>query len=98
MFIEANHDLEMLRVGPYPWSVKQRVMSRVGHLSNLMTSDYLSQELDSRTATVVLGHLSEHNNHPMIVRDAAARALAARGAQTRLDIARQDEPSEVYQF
>ena len=34
MLLESNHDLEMLKVGPYPWSVKQRVMSRVGHLSN----------------------------------------------------------------
>ena len=41
LLLEANHDLDMLKVGPYPWSVKQRVMSRVGHLSNLVMSDFL---------------------------------------------------------
>ena len=41
LLLEANHDLDMLKVGPYPWAVKQRVMSRVGHLSNLVMSDYL---------------------------------------------------------
>ena len=46
LLLEANHDLDMLKVGPYPWSVKQRVMSRVGHLSNLHMSDYLMQDLD----------------------------------------------------
>jgi phosphoribosyl 1,2-cyclic phosphodiesterase len=51
LLLEANHDLDMLKVGPYPWSVKQRVMSRVGHLSNLGMSDYLIEDLDSSTAT-----------------------------------------------
>ncbi len=98
LLLEANHDLDMLKVGPYPWSVKQRVMSRVGHLSNLVTTDYLARELDSRTTTVILGHLSEQNNHPAIVRMMAAQALEARGLQARLDIAAQHAPSEVYQF
>ncbi len=40
LLLEANHDLDMLKVGPYPWRVKQRVMSRVGHLSNLGMSDF----------------------------------------------------------
>ena len=79
LLLEANHDLDMLKVGPYPWSVKQRVMSRVGHLSNLVMSDYLMEDLDTCTAHVILGHLSEHNNHPEIVRDAASQALEQRG-------------------
>ena len=41
LLLEANHDLEMLKVGPVSLVVKQRVMSRVGHLSNLVMSDYL---------------------------------------------------------
>jgi len=98
LLLEANHDLEMLKVGPYPWSVKQRVMSRVGHLSNLVMSDYLMEELDTCTAHVILGHLSEHNNHPEIVRDAASRALFLRGLDASLSIAEQSQPSEVFQF
>ncbi len=98
LLLEANHDLDMLKVGPYPWSVKQRVMSRVGHLSNLVVSDYLSQDLDSTTAHLILGHLSEHNNHPAIVEMVAAQALAARGLPAEVAIARQGTPSEVYRF
>jgi phosphoribosyl 1,2-cyclic phosphodiesterase len=98
LLLEANHDLEMLKVGPYPWSVKQRVMSRVGHLSNLVMSEYLMQDLCSSTANLILGHLSEHNNHPEIVRLIASQALEERGLATRLSIARQHEPSEVFQY
>lgn len=98
LLIESNHDLDMLKVGPYPWSVKQRVMSRVGHLSNLATSDYLSQDLDSTTAHVILGHLSEHNNHPAIVEMVAAQALEARGMTAQVAVASQSACSAVYEF
>jgi phosphoribosyl 1,2-cyclic phosphodiesterase len=98
LLLEANHDLDMLKVGPYPWSVKQRVMSRVGHLSNLVMSDYLSEDLDSSTAHVILGHLSEQNNHPEIVRATACRAVEERGLTTRISVAAQTQPSDVFQF
>jgi phosphoribosyl 1,2-cyclic phosphodiesterase len=98
LLLEANHDLDMLKVGPYPWSVKQRVMSRVGHLSNLSMSDFLAQDLDSSTAFLVLGHLSEHNNHPEIVRLVATQALEERRLGTCLAIAEQRQPSEVFRF
>ncbi len=98
LLLEANHDLEMLKVGPYPWSVKQRVMSRVGHLSNLVMAEYLAREFSDRAANLVLGHLSEQNNHPEIVRDLATQALEERGLRTRLTIARQHEPTEIFQF
>jgi phosphoribosyl 1,2-cyclic phosphodiesterase len=98
LLLEANHDLDMLKVGPYPWSVKQRVMSRVGHLSNLHVSDYLTQDLAPCTANLILGHLSEQNNHPAIVQLVAAEALERRGLETRLSIATQMSPSEVFQF
>jgi phosphoribosyl 1,2-cyclic phosphodiesterase len=98
LLLEANHDLDMLKVGPYPWAVKQRVMSRVGHLSNLGMSDFLSEDLSSSTAHLVLGHLSEQNNHPEIVRMIASQALDGRGLATRLAIAEQRNPSEVFQF
>jgi phosphoribosyl 1,2-cyclic phosphodiesterase len=68
LVLESNHDLEMLKVGPYPWAVKQRVMSRNGHLSNDAVSDFIGSDLDGSVRTLVLGHLSEHNNHPEIAR------------------------------
>jgi phosphoribosyl 1,2-cyclic phosphodiesterase len=98
LLIEANHDLDMLKVGPYPWSVKQRVMSRVGHLSNMHTYDYLMQDLDTCTANLLLGHISEQNNHPAIVQMIADEALQKRGLTTRLTLASQNTPSEVFQY
>ena len=98
LLLESNHDLDMLKVGPYPWSVKQRVISRVGHLSNLGMSDYLIEDLDSSTSNLVLGHLSEQNNHPAIVRMIATQALEQRGLTTRLSIAQQRSPTEVFQY
>ena len=75
LLLESNHDLEMLRGGPYPWSVKQRVLSRVGHLSNDATADFLLNDYDGAAAYIVLAHLSENNNHPDLARVAAERAL-----------------------
>jgi phosphoribosyl 1,2-cyclic phosphodiesterase len=75
LLLESNHDLEMLRDGPYPWSVKQRVLSRVGHLSNSATAEFLQKDYDGGAAWIVLGHLSEANNAPELVRLAAEQAL-----------------------
>jgi phosphoribosyl 1,2-cyclic phosphodiesterase len=78
LVMESNHDLEMLRVGPYPWSVKQRVMSRVGHLSNHALADFFSDGYDGSASYIVLAHLSEQNNHPELARGAAEKALGSR--------------------
>ena len=78
LVMESNHDLEMLRVGPYPWSVKQRVMSRVGHLSNDVLAEFFAGDYDGGAAYVVLAHLSEQNNHPELARRAAENALGPR--------------------
>ncbi len=75
LLMESNHDVEMLRVGPYPWSVKQRVMSRVGHLSNDALAEFFANDYDGGAAYVVLAHLSEQNNHPELARGAAEKAL-----------------------
>jgi phosphoribosyl 1,2-cyclic phosphodiesterase len=78
LLLESNHDLEMLRDGPYPWSVKQRVLSRVGHLSNSATAEYLSRDYDGGAAFIVLGHLSESNNVPELARLSAEQAIGDR--------------------
>jgi len=94
MIIEANHDLEMLRGGPYPWAVKQRVMSRVGHLSNDALADFLADDYDGSASFLVLGHLSEQNNHPELARRAAQQALGSRsgGERQQLLLASQTQP------
>jgi phosphoribosyl 1,2-cyclic phosphodiesterase len=96
LLLESNHDLEMLRVGPYPWSVKQRVMSRRGHLSNEVAADFIRDDLDTGVSTVVLGHISEHNNHPELVRRLASKALYGRSLFTRLVVAEPGTQSEVF--
>ena len=69
LLIESNHDLEMLKDGPYPWSVKQRVLSRVGHLSNHATAEFLATGYDGAASYIVLGHLSgQSNNAPELAR------------------------------
>jgi phosphoribosyl 1,2-cyclic phosphodiesterase len=80
LLLESNHDLEMLRDGPYPWSVKQRVLSRVGHLSNEAAAAYLENEYDGQAAYVILAHLSESNNLPELARVTAERALNGRAS------------------
>ena len=78
LVMESNHDVEMLRTGPYPWSVKQRVMSRVGHLSNDSLAEFFANDYDGVAEFVVLAHLSEQNNHPEIARTSAENALRGR--------------------
>lgn len=96
LMLESNHDLDMLRDGPYPWSVKQRVLSRVGHLSNLAAAEFLEGEYDGGAAYVILAHLSENNNLPELARVAAERALEGRMSllANKLLLATQDRPLE----
>ena len=86
LILESNHDLEMLKVGPYPWHIKQRVMSRTGHLSNSVVSEFLadSEVFDGRARHLVLAHLSEQNNTPDIAQISAEQALSRRPVGFRL--------------
>ena len=104
LLLESNHDLEMLKVGPYPWHVKQRVMSRTGHLSNAVVSDFLadSEVFDGRARHLVLAHLSQENNNPDLARLSAEEALNRRPAQFAftgaLHIASQHVPLGPFQL
>jgi phosphoribosyl 1,2-cyclic phosphodiesterase len=98
MLLESNHDVEMLKVGPYPWHVKQRVMSRTGHLSNETVSAFLAdpEGFDARSRYLVLAHLSESNNNPDVARICAEEALNRREGlfafRGELMVASQHEP------
>lgn len=83
LLLESNHDLDMLKVGPYPWVVKQRVLSRTGHLSNHAVSEYLcdADGFDARARYLVLAHVSQENNNPDLVRLSAEEALNRRPAE-----------------
>lgn len=94
LMLESNHDLDMLRDGPYPWSVKQRVMSRVGHLSNNAAAEFLENGYDGQAEYVILAHLSESNNLPELARVSAEHALRDRMSLlgNRVLLATQDQP------
>ena len=97
LVLESNHDLEMLKAGPYPWELKQRVMSRNGHLSNAAVADYLTDDWDRRARKIVLAHLSSNNNHPAIAEMDASEAVASAGAgSTEVFVASQREPTCVF--
>lgn len=100
--LESNHDVQMLKVGPYPWALKQRVMSRRGHLSNDSVAQYLGNDFDGHAAHLVLAHLSRKNNLPELALLSAQRALEERSglmaAQTRLELAGQDRISRTYRY
>jgi len=64
LLLEANHDVNMLQVGPYPYYLKQRILGNRGHLSNELSGRLLSELLHDKMQAVVLGHLSKENNLP----------------------------------
>jgi phosphoribosyl 1,2-cyclic phosphodiesterase len=89
LVLEMNHDPRLLIEGPYPWSLKRRIQSDVGHLSNEQGARLLSQVFHAGLGLVVLAHLSEHNNTERHALRAAGRVLEKRGASTKLCVASQ---------
>jgi phosphoribosyl 1,2-cyclic phosphodiesterase len=86
--IEANHDFAMLRSGPYPWPLKERIAGPHGHLSNAETARFLAERLGAGCGTVVLAHLSRTNNHPEVARATVEPALVRAGrGHVRVEVA-----------
>ena len=92
LLFESNHDLDMLRSGSYPWSLKRRIMSNHGHLSNDDAMAALRRMLGPETRELCLIHLSEKNNHASIVEMMGSALLDSLGAPVRLSIAAQKTP------
>lgn len=93
LLLETNHDLTMLREGPYPWSLKQRVAGRHGHLSNAQAADGLPELLADRLRHVVLYHLSRTNNLPSLAEAEIGEVLAREGSAAELVVSGQFEPT-----
>ena len=62
--LEANHDISLLQVGPYPYRLKMRILGDRGHLSNTASADLIREIIHRGLKNVILGHLSEQNNFP----------------------------------
>lgn len=85
VFIESNHDENVLLAGPYPYPLKRRILSSVGHLSNDMCGSLAAFLLQGGTKNFVLGHLSQENNMPDIAFETVHYHLCAAGAQESAD-------------
>jgi phosphoribosyl 1,2-cyclic phosphodiesterase len=93
LLLETNHDLEMLRNGPYPWPLKQRVASRHGHLSNREAAEGLPELLTDRLRAVVLYHLSRTNNLPALAADEIRETLSRERSAAEVIVSGQFEPT-----
>jgi len=99
IMLESNHDLEMLKAGPYPWVLKQRIMSDTGHLSNENAGKVAAYMAGRGTTRFLLGHLSRENNFPQLAYQTVLNALQEKGIQpgrdVYLDVMLRDKPGEV---
>ena len=93
LVLEANHDERLLRDGPYPWSVKQRIGGSRGHLSNRLAAELAVRLAHPDLAGVLLAHLSRECNDALLARDVVGERLAVAGYDGWLDAAEQDEPT-----
>ena len=82
---ESNHDIGMLRNGSYPYMLKRRILSDVGHLSNVDCSKFVTELVENGTTRVVLGHLSKENNMPELAFQTTKAALDCAGAVNNKD-------------
>lgn len=89
--IESNHDEEMLMEGPYPYILKQRVISDHGHLSNITTAGYLKEIIGDKTKTIVLAHISENNNTPELAYKTTKDMLKENNFNKEVIVAKQYE-------
>ncbi|MBQ3692153.1 MAG: MBL fold metallo-hydrolase [Clostridia bacterium] len=83
--IESNHDVRMLQMGPYPYNLKRRIMSDIGHLSNTVCAELLPKLVRNGTKRFVLAHLSRENNMPEIAYQESLNELTARGMALNSD-------------
>ncbi|MFC0904753.1 MBL fold metallo-hydrolase [Clostridium sp. MT-14] len=102
LLIESNHDVEMLKFGPYPYELKRRILSKIGHLSNDDCGKAILDILNGKFKRIILGHLSKINNYPELAYQTVATTLNEAGVKLKSDInismAKRDEPSNFINF
>lgn len=96
--MESNHDVEMLNNGPYPFPLRQRILSDKGHLSNHDSAKYIGDFIGPKTTNIVLAHLSHENNTPELAKETLlAKLQELNMTQIHIDIALQDQETEIIQ-
>lgn len=97
--MESNHDVEMLNNGPYPFPLRQRILSDKGHLSNHDSAKYIGDFIGPKTTNIVLAHLSHENNTPQLAYETLlAKLQELNMTQIHIDIALQDQETEIIQI
>ena len=97
VLLEANHDINMLRVGPYPYSLKRRILGDRGHLSNDRAGEVISYLLENGTRKVLLGHLSKENNFPELAYRTVMDAVQGFKEEFTIEVAKRDSVGELVQ-
>ena len=99
VLIESNHDISMLKMGSYPWPLKQRILGDHGHLCNDMAGKVVAHLVQNGTRCILLGHLSKENNFPELAFQTTLNALAEKdlipGESFHLEVARRDRISSI---
>ncbi len=102
LILEANYDLEMLRMGPYPKYLKERIAGPNGHMSNADTADFLADNINEHLKYIWLCHLSKDNNHPELAYKTVEWKLKSKGVIVGKDVQlialKRSSPSDFYEF
>lgn len=102
LLLESNHDVEMLKIGPYPYPLKRRILSEIGHLSNEMAGKVIAYMAEKGTKIFFLGHLSKENNFPELAYQTVYNALYEKkitiGTDITLEVALRDRASSVIEI
>ena len=102
LVLEANYDEEMLKMGPYPQYLKERIAGPNGHMSNRETADFLAENINESLKYIWLCHLSKDNNHPELAYKTVELSLRNKGIIVGKDVQvialKRNTPSDVYEF
>ncbi len=102
LILEANYDEDMLRRGNYPQYLKERIISRTGHMSNTATAEFLAENISEKLKYIWLCHLSKDNNHPELAYKTVEFRLRDKGIVVGKDVQlcalKRNTPSEIYEF
>ena len=102
LVIEANYDEEMLKMGPYPYHLKQRISSSNGHMCNRDTAEFLANNMNDQLKNIWLCHLSKDNNHPELALKTAEFIFRKKniipGKDVQLAVLKRNTPSEFHEF
>jgi len=102
ILLESNHDVEMLKVGSYPWFLKKRILGEMGHLCNEMAGKVVAYMAENGTRRFLLGHLSRENNFPELAYQTAFNALTEKkisvGTDVTLEVASRDRVGRIIEL